>query len=229
MNLRDREFPDRRGARREAAPRSGRAAPAFVPSTRALQPGPWNGGHRPSADVGATRHVDAHAGAAGAGRQPRDRDRPRRGARPARHAACRPARSRPRRSPAELERLDRGLDAARDAASQDETEARTRLGPQYADILAAHCRMIADPTLRATRARSSKQSTTSAEHAVLEVLERLCSRLEQLAGSHLSARAADVRDIEARILEPLDRRAPQVVSGRAGRAGDLAGARPDSQ
>ena len=55
----------------------------------------------------------------------------------------------PEAVPAELERLDRGLDAARSAASQDETEARTRLGPQYADILAAHCRMIADPTLRA--------------------------------------------------------------------------------
>jgi phosphotransferase system enzyme I (PtsI) len=50
--------------------------------------------------------------------------------------------------PAELERLDRGLASARDEAIQDETEVRTRLGPQYADILAAHSRMIADPTLR---------------------------------------------------------------------------------
>ena len=48
----------------------------------------------------------------------------------------------------ELERLDRGLEEARAAASKDAAEARARLGPQYADILAAHCRMIADLTLR---------------------------------------------------------------------------------
>ncbi len=49
---------------------------------------------------------------------------------------------------AELDRLDRGLDSARAEAEAAEAEARERLGPQYADILAAHARMIADPTLR---------------------------------------------------------------------------------
>lgn len=43
----------------------------------------------------------------------------------------------------------------------------------------------------------------SAEHAVLDVLEKLVARLERLSGSHLSARAADVRDIESRILSNL--------------------------
>ena len=33
MNLRDREFPDRRGAGAKAAPRSSRPAPVFAPST----------------------------------------------------------------------------------------------------------------------------------------------------------------------------------------------------
>ena len=52
----------------------------------------------------------------------------------------------------ELERLDRGLESAREAADSDAVEVRNRLGPQYADILAAHSRMIADPTLhRETR------------------------------------------------------------------------------
>ena len=49
---------------------------------------------------------------------------------------------------AELERLDRGLESAYRHAEQAEAEARERLGPQYADILSAHARMIADPTLR---------------------------------------------------------------------------------
>src|SRR5262249_25120470 len=36
----------------------------------------------------------------------------------------------------ELERLDRGLEEAKAAACNDETEARARLGQEYADILA---------------------------------------------------------------------------------------------
>ena len=103
----------------------------------------------------------------------------------------------------ELERLDRGLGAASDAACQDETEARARLGPQYADILAAHCRMITDPTLRDDARKIIETEHASAEHAVLDVLEKLVFRLERLSGSHLSARAADVRDIESRIVSHL--------------------------
>ncbi len=40
MNLRDREFPDRRGAGREAAPRSSRPAQSLVPSKCGLDPEP---------------------------------------------------------------------------------------------------------------------------------------------------------------------------------------------
>lgn len=100
----------------------------------------------------------------------------------------------------ELDRLDRGLDDAKTAALHDEAEARDRLGPQYADILAAHCRMITDPTLRRDARRLIEDNLVSAEHAVLNVLEGHAQHLEHLAGSHLAARAADVRDIESRIL-----------------------------
>jgi phosphotransferase system enzyme I (PtsI) len=109
----------------------------------------------------------------------------------------------------ELLRLYRGLDAARTEASQDEAEARTRLGPQYADILAAHCRMIADPTLRNEARQLIEADQIAAEHAVLEVLEGHATGLERLTDSHLAARAADVRDIEARILAHLIGERPQ--------------------
>ena len=207
MNLRDREFPDRRGARREAAPRSGRAAPAFVPSTRALQPGPGTGAAAiadvaPPAKSMPMQVLKGQAVSAGIAIGPVVVLDPRGMRLPPRSIT-------PQTIPAELERLDRGLDAARGAASQDETEARTRLGPQYADILAAHCRMIADPTLRADARKIIEQEHTSAEHAVLDVLDKLVCRLEQLAGSHLSARAADVRDIEARIVSHLKGELPK--------------------
>ena len=69
-----------------------------------------------------------------------------------------PRRIAPEAVAAELDRLDRGLDAAWARPSQAEAEARHRLGPQYADILAAHARMIADPTLRADARRGSSAS-----------------------------------------------------------------------
>jgi phosphotransferase system enzyme I (PtsI) len=100
----------------------------------------------------------------------------------------------------ELDRLDRGLDSARSAAEGDVAEVSERLGPQYAEILAAHARMIADPSLHRETRDLVERERISAEHAVLEVLEGYAARLERLAGSHLAARAADVRDIEERIL-----------------------------
>jgi phosphotransferase system enzyme I (PtsI) len=101
---------------------------------------------------------------------------------------------------AELARLDDGLNAAVSEAAQAEQEARLRLGPQYADILAAHGRMIADPTLRADTQALISRDQIAAEHALIEVLEAHAVRLERLTDSHLAARAADVRDIETRIL-----------------------------
>jgi phosphoenolpyruvate-protein phosphotransferase (PTS system enzyme I) len=110
----------------------------------------------------------------------------------------------------ELVRLERGLESARAAADVDATEVRERLGPQYAEILAAHGRMIADPVLAREARELVQRDRISSEHAVVEILEGYAGRLERLAGSHMAARAADVRDIEGRILA------------------QLAGARPES-
>ncbi|WP_205678819.1 phosphoenolpyruvate--protein phosphotransferase [Aquisphaera insulae] len=110
---------------------------------------------------------------------------------------------------AEKARLDRALEAAEVEADQACAEARDRLGPQYADILGAHARMIGDPTLREGAGRRIEQETIAAEHAVIEVLEAHAARLEQLSDSYLAARAADVRDIEARILGQLMGRRPR--------------------
>jgi phosphotransferase system enzyme I (PtsI) len=101
---------------------------------------------------------------------------------------------------AEFDRLDRALEFARIDAETAEAEARERLGPQYAAILGAHARMIADPTLlRDSRARIDRERV-NAEQAVAEVLDAYASRLEAMPDPHLAARAADVRDIQRRIL-----------------------------
>jgi len=102
--------------------------------------------------------------------------------------------------PTEFNRLDRALELARLDAENAEAAARLRLGPQYADILGAHARMIADPSLlRDSRARIDR-GRVNAEQAVAEVLDSYASKLEAMPDPHLAARAADVRDIQRRIL-----------------------------
>ncbi len=103
----------------------------------------------------------------------------------------------------ELDRLDRSLESAYAEASQAEEAARVRLGPQYADILVAHASIISDPTLRRESRERIERQRIPAEHAVTEVLDSYASRLEGLPDPHLAARAADVRDIQDRILNQL--------------------------
>lgn len=103
----------------------------------------------------------------------------------------------------ELARLDRALELAHAEAEAAETEARQRLGPQYADILAAHAQMIADPTLRQDTRSRVESGRISAEHAVSEVLDAHAARLAGLSDPYLAARAADVRDIRQRVLNHL--------------------------
>ncbi len=100
-------------------------------------------------------------------------------------------------------RIDEALEHARAEAEAAEAEARTRLGPQYADILGAHARMISDPTLRDEARARVERERVPAEHALAEVLDGYAARLERLSASHLAARAADVRDIQQRILNQL--------------------------
>lgn len=100
----------------------------------------------------------------------------------------------------EMDRLDRALEQARVEAEAAEADARIRIGPEYADILAAHSRMIADPTLRRDSRLRIERDQVDAEHAVAEVLEGHAVRLGNLKDPHLAARAADVRDIQRRIV-----------------------------
>ena len=116
----------------------------------------------------------------------------------------------PRRSiaaegvPAEFERLDRALGLARDEAETAEADARRRLGPQYADILGAHARMISDPGLARDARGRIERERVNAEQAVAETLDAYAARLEAMPHPHFAARAADVRDIRGRILGQFD-------------------------
>jgi len=115
----------------------------------------------------------------------------------------------------EFDRLDLALRQAEAEAEAAEADARTRIGPQYADILAAHARMIADPTLRRDARLRIDRDQVDAEHAVSEVLEGHAIRLGGLADAHLAARAADVRDIQRRISSQFSGPGSAPISGGA--------------
>jgi len=201
MIVRDRCFAGQSVARRGTIRRRGRQVPVFVPVTRAFL---RDSGMRLLASVNLSANPSAEPMQVLRGQAVS----PGIAVGPvvvldSRGLRLPPRSITPAAVPAELQRLDLGLNAAEHAASLDEAEARRRLGPQYADILAAHCRMIDDPTLRADARKIIERDNVGAEHAVLDVLEGHASRLERLAGSHLAARAADVRDVEGRILSHL--------------------------
>ena len=166
MNLRDREFPDRRGARREVTPRSSRTAAALAPSARAqrCQPEANSLAALTTSQAGSSSPMQILRGQAvspGIAIGPVVVLDPRGLRLPARSIASETI-------AAELERLDRGLEAAHSAAGQDEGEARARLGPQYADILSAHCRMISDPTLRGD-ARNREENLFDDQRAIVKL------------------------------------------------------------
>jgi phosphotransferase system enzyme I (PtsI) len=72
--------------------------------------------------------------------------------------------------------------------------------------------MVADPTLRRDVRQRIERDRISAEHAVREVLGAHAARLESLSDPYLAGRAADVRDIEQRILYQLSgQRSPGVM------------------
>lgn len=100
----------------------------------------------------------------------------------------------------EIQRLERTLEAARVEVATAEEDALARLGPDYAAILAAHARMIADPSLRHKVELLIRRELVDAPFALSSILDEHASRLEQIADPYLAARAADVRDIERRIL-----------------------------
>ncbi len=154
--------PGRQAARPPAPAAIGRPAagtrPAPAPPARALGP------HR-----AARPKSPADADPPGDRRQPRHRHRPGPGRRPRAASACRPAPSPPRPSrPSWTASTPPWTPPALEAEAA-EADARDGSGPQYADILAAHARMIADPDAAprrpATRssASGSPPSTPSAK------------------------------------------------------------------
>lgn len=91
------------------------------------------------------------------------------------------------------------------AAEQSLADARTALGAtsDVDAILSSHHMMLADPALRGSIERGVREGLVSAENAVADALDKVAARFEALPDPYLRQRAADVRDVESRLLRAL--------------------------
>ena len=96
---------------------------------------------------------------------------------------------------AERERFVRALEAC-DAQLADQID---RIGGERADILRAHRSILQDPFLREQTVEYIGQ-LNGAEHALTLAAEHICQMFAQVDDETLQARAADFKDVSARIL-----------------------------
>jgi phosphotransferase system enzyme I (PtsI) len=104
----------------------------------------------------------------------------------------------------ETVRLNDALRVAAAEARASQTSIAERLGPQYGAILGAHAMLLEDPGLAREVAAQMRQHGYAPEYAVSRVIRSYAKVLEGLgAEHHFAARAADLFDVEKRILAHL--------------------------
>jgi phosphotransferase system enzyme I (PtsI) len=103
---------------------------------------------------------------------------------------------------AEVARFQESIRAAAADARAHQDAISRKLGAQYGAIFGAHAFLIEDAGLRREVEALIHDQGFNAEYAVSRVMRRYVKTLEQVGG-HIGARAADLFDIEKRLLSAL--------------------------
>lgn len=103
----------------------------------------------------------------------------------------------------ELERLRRALTTAAQEARDSQQVVSDKLGSQYGAIFGAHALMIEDPNLGSEIEGLIREHGYAAEYAVSHVMRKYAKVLESIDNSAYARRAADLFDIEKRLLRNL--------------------------
>jgi phosphotransferase system enzyme I (PtsI) len=103
----------------------------------------------------------------------------------------------------ELERLEKAIAAASSEISGHRDAIAEELGEKYAAIFDAHLQMLQDSKLRTELEEMIRHRHYSPEYAVSRTLRRYAQVFQRLESAHLAERAADIFDIEKRILRHL--------------------------
>jgi phosphoenolpyruvate-protein phosphotransferase (PTS system enzyme I) len=103
----------------------------------------------------------------------------------------------------ELERLEKAIAAAAAEISNHRNAIALELGEKYAAIFDAHLQMLEDSRLRGELEEMIRHRHYSPEYAVSRTLRRYAQVFQRLESAHLAERAADIFDIEKRLLRHL--------------------------
>ncbi len=103
----------------------------------------------------------------------------------------------------ELERLDQAIAVAVAEAGRNRDAINQELGSQYGAIFEAHQQMLRDSRLRSELDSMIRDRHYAPEYAVSRVLRRYAKVFQALEGNPLAERAADVFDVEKRLLRAL--------------------------
>ena len=103
----------------------------------------------------------------------------------------------------EVSRFHASVETVSDALGENERVAREQLGDQYAAIFSAHRMMLRDPKLNREIESLIRTKCFSPEFASSRVLRNYAKTLQNLGNAYLAERAADVFDLEKRLLKTL--------------------------
>jgi phosphoenolpyruvate-protein phosphotransferase (PTS system enzyme I) len=103
----------------------------------------------------------------------------------------------------EVSRFRKAIDTVTKRIEENERVARERLGDQYAAIFGAHRMMIRDPKLQSDIESLISTKCFSPEFAASRVLHNYAKAFQNLGNPYLAERAADVYDLEKRLLRAL--------------------------
>jgi phosphoenolpyruvate-protein phosphotransferase (PTS system enzyme I) len=106
----------------------------------------------------------------------------------------------PDRIEEEVERLQTALAAAVREARENQQAISDKMGSQYGAIFGAHALLIEDPSMAREIEKLIRGEGYAAEYAVSKVMRRYAKVLESIERGPLSARAADLFDIEKCVL-----------------------------
>jgi phosphotransferase system enzyme I (PtsI) len=103
----------------------------------------------------------------------------------------------------EIARFHSALENVCEEIAENQRQAAKELGKEYGDIFAAHLAMVRDPKLIEEIEHSIRDRCLSPEFATSRVLRHKAKVMQNLGDHYLAERAADVFDVEKRLLRHL--------------------------
>lgn len=109
----------------------------------------------------------------------------------------------PGETPSELERVRQACETASELLDGIIQQVTERIGPAQANIFVAQQLMVRDPALREEISALISEGHINAEAAIVKVLDRYESLLQDLDNEYLKERASDIGELRRRLLEIL--------------------------